>query len=590
MSVNFIIRIALNPSDCAESRTRFKARISALPEPHILEVFEEGLDIIIGARGGGVVRCIDQGLILGTLFRRDEQQATTALTAAEQQAILTSRGQYLIEKFWGPYIAILRLPDRGSAIIRAPWGDLPCYRYEKAGAIYLASDVGLLVTCSGYQPSIAWDSTLQHLAHGIIHPNATCLAGIEQLPGGERFTVIGGTKQRETLWSPWTFALRERPAITPEAAAHRVQEAALHCIGARASQFEHVMVTLSGGLDSSIVSASLAARQVSFSAMTLVTHDAAGDEFHHAQSVSEALSFRLTSHLREVARIDVRRSGAKGRPFPCVQGFFVESMRLADEAANARGADAIFNGSGGDTLFCSMQSGSPVADRLLSEGVGKGFLQTASAISQLAPASIPAVLRDAVARAWFGRPAYRHRPRVDFLTEAARELAGTKPSHPWFANSATTLPGKAFHIWGLAYFKAYVECLDPNRCVPIVAPLLSQPLIEACLAIPSWLWFEAGLNRMVARRAFNGLLPPDILSRRSKGTPSSFSFEIIETHRQAIRDMLVEGQLARQGLIDLPGLVSIIDADCPLSDALVDRVLALLDVEAWAASWSRTSA
>jgi asparagine synthase (glutamine-hydrolysing) len=233
-----------------------------------------------------------------------------------------------------------------------------------------------------------------------------------------------------------------------------------------------------------------------------------------------------------------------------------------------------------------MHSGAPAADRILIEGPGRGVLQTARAISQLAPAGIPAVLRDAFARAWFGKPAWRSRPRFDFLTGPARELAGSRPVHPWLTCPSGTLPGKAVHVRDLAYFKAYVESLDPRSTVPIVAPLLSQPLVEACLRIPTWLWFESGLNRMVARRAFTGLLPPDILSRRSKGTPSSFNFEILETHHQTIRDMLVDGQLARQGLIDLPGLLSVLDPAHPASDAVVERVLALIDVEAWAAGWT----
>lgn len=583
MGQRFIARIALNDRDQAERRVVFKARLSGLSGLCILDDQEQ---FTVAAEGVQALSCGRHGLVLGTLFRQGEQRCVTALTETEQAAIIASRGQQLIERFWGPYVAFITHPDGSILTIRAPWGDLPCYRFQQGGVIYLSSNVDLLVTCADYRPSIAWDVAIRQLVHGPSYHRSTCLNGIEQLPGGERYTIVHQGEHRDIVWSPWTFAARDRQITDAKTAADLVRDTALTCIGARASQFEHVMVTLSGGLDSSIVAAALTAQHAHVSAMTLVTRDAVGDERHHASRVSQELGFRLTAHLRDVARVDVRRSGANGRPFPCVHTFFLESMRLADEAAGERGAQAIFNGGGGDTIFCSMQSGAPAADRLLAEGFGRGFLRTAGALSQLASASIPTVLRDAIARAWLGRPAYRHRPRFACLTEAARELAGTEPAHPWFSRPSGSLPGKALHVWDLAYFKAYVECLDPCSAVPIVAPLLSQPLVEACLRIPSWLWFESGLNRMVARRAFAGLLPPDILSRRSKGTPSSFSFEILETHRQAIRDMLVDGELARQGLIDLPALLAILDSAHLASDAHVERILAFLDVEAWAASWS----
>lgn len=583
MARRFIIRIVPKGSDDAARLAIFKGQVSSSSGPTLVS---ESEGLAIAAQDVQGLHCGDHGIILGTLFRRGEQNAVKALSHEEQMAIIASRGRHLVEAYWGPYVACLPSPDGSVIVLRAPWGELPCYRFASEGAQFFASDIDLLVRFAGYRPSIAWNAIIDHLIHGTFYHRATCLEGVQQCPGGERLTLAGEREQREDLWSPWHFTTRDRQVRCPREASDLVRQTALGCIGARASQFEHVMVTLSGGLDSSIVAASLAAGKVSFSAMTLVTGDLSGDERRYASQVSAALAFPLTTQFRDVTQVDVRRSGARGRPFPCVQAFFTESMRLAEETAAQQGAQALFNGGGGDTLFCTMQSGAPAADRLLAEGVGRGFLHTLSDISQSASASIWAVLRDALARAWFGRPAFRHRPRFDLLTDAARQIATAGPAHPWLIPHGNVLPGKAFHVWGLAFFKSYVECLDPQSELQVVAPLLSQPLVEACLTIPSWLWFDAGHNRIAARRAFDGLLPAEILSRRSKGVPTSFSFEIMETHRDAIRSMLIDGQLARQGLIDLPGALAILDAPQLASEDNVGRVLGFLDVEAWASGWS----
>lgn len=585
MGQRFILRVAPNGIDDPTQLAAFKARLSLYAH---MRIIRETAGLTLASQAQQHLECGRQGVILGSLFRRGESGAVGVLTREEQEEIVACRGRRLIDAYWGPYIACVEAGDGSVILLRAPWGELPCYRCERDGALYFASDVDLLAACSGHRPSVAWNAVADHLIDGAFYHRETCLAGIEQCPGGERLTMIDGRELREDLWSPWTFAAQDRQITDRDAASNLVRKATLESVGARASQFDHVMVTLSGGLDSSIVAASLAAVHARFSAMTLVTRDARGDERPYAELVSQALGFSLIATLREAGQIDISRSGARGRPYPCVLAFFAESVRLAEQAAHQQGAQAIFNGGGGDTIFCTIQSGAPAADRLLAEGLGRGFLKTVSDISQFASAGIPAVLRDALARAWFGKSAFRQPKCFELLTDKAKGMGRAELPHPWLSPPPAILPGKVYHASTLVYFKGYVESLDPQSVTPIVAPLLSQPLVEACLMIPSWLWLDSGLNRMVARRAFAGLLPREILARRSKGTPTSFSFEILETHRRAIRSMLVEGQLARQGLINLPGVLEIIDSPRPPSDDEVWRILAFVDVEAWAAEWSTT--
>jgi asparagine synthase (glutamine-hydrolysing) len=104
--------------------------------------------------------------------------------------------------------------------------------------------------------------------------------------------------------------------------------------------------------------------------------------------------------------------------------------------------------------------------------------------------------------------------------------------------------------------------------------------------VPSWLWFEHGRNRAIARRAFADDLPADILQRRSKGTPDSFVAEIFETHRTALRRMLADGVLAKHGMIDLAAAFRVLDDPRPVHGDAFRRVLQFADVEAWARAWT----
>ncbi|WP_158266334.1 asparagine synthase-related protein [Allosphingosinicella deserti] len=566
-------------------------------DPDLQRGFEKGL------RGAGLKLCFTsdrawvacaqdapiqldgQGIILGALFRRDGVRALREVGADEAARIAATHGTRLIAHHWGPYVAILVPPSGGVIeIVRAPLGELPCYVYQTAGATVIASDIDLLVACGGLRPAVAWEEVAQHLLVRDTRRAETCLQGVRELQGGQRLTLGPTASATEALWTPWSCV---HPRIDdPDEAAQRVRDSARACIAARASQQQRILLLLSGGLDSSVVAACLADAGAAFDALTLVTREKTGDERSYARLVCEQLGTTLIEAQRDVSRVDVARSGARHLPRPTVRLFVQESKRLIEAASVGAGYGAVYTGGGGDNVFCSLQSSGPAADRLLVAGPGRAFLRTVGDISQLAPASLWAVASDAVRRAWLGKPALRHVPDATFLSRQALASAEPAREHPWLDLPEGALPGKAMHVRLLAFAQSFVEATDPQDALPSVAPLLSQPLVETCLAVPSWLWFENGRNRIVARRAFASDLPAAIVQRRSKGTPDSFVAAIFETHRSTIRTMLADGMLAANGIIDLAAALRILDDPRPAQGAGFRRVLELVDAETWARAWS----
>src|SRR3546814_372940 len=116
------------------------------------------------------------------------------------------------------------------------------------------------------------------------------------------------------------------------------------------------------------------------------------------------------------------------------------------------------------------------------------------------------------------------------------------------------------------------------------SPLLSQPIVECCLSIPTWLWCKGGRNRAVARDAFAARLPPILLERRSKGSFDGFCAHLLHANRTLIGDMLMDGVLAEQELIARDQLIRALQDPFP-SGETIGQILALVDAECWAASW-----
>ena len=173
------------------------------------------------------------------------------------------------------------------------------------------------------------------------------------------------------------------------------------------------------------------------------------------------------------------------------------------------------------------------------------------------------------------------------LLNPDRSLPGaTRPLTPYRPGATTRFPGRLAHIDMLMGIQNHIEGYDRTIRPPVVSPLLCQPIVEACLAIPSWRWCEGGINRSVARRAFRDMLPPSIIDRTSKAGPDSLMAVVFERDRSILREQLLDGLLRRERIID-PIAVETALADPETGRGqLFYRLLNLAEAEAWARSWA----
>jgi asparagine synthase (glutamine-hydrolysing) len=111
--------------------------------------------------------------------------------------------------------------------------------------------------------------------------------------------------------------------------------------------------------------------------------------------------------------------------------------------------------------------------------------------------------------------------------------------------------------------------------------LLSQPIIEACLKIPTWIWYHGGINRAPVRAAFADDLPHDIVARTSKGGFSDLARRIYLENFEVIKSLLLDGMLCRHAIVDRHALEAAMAEAPAADDHRYVRILRLADVEAW---------
>ena len=79
-------------------------------------------------------------------------------------------------------------------------------------------------------------------------------------------------------------------------------------------------------------------------------------------------------------------------------------------------------------------------------------------------------------------------------------------------------------------------------------------------------------------------MPPEVIARPTKGAFDGFGAALIDQNRIVLRDLLLDGALAREDLIDVAKVEQSLAGPIPDGKAIVD-LLTLADTEVWIRSW-----
>lgn len=524
-------------------------------------------------------------VVIGRLFDRAGPSPVAAISDGVSARLIASPDR-LVEEYWGAYLAITAAADDFRAL-RDPTGLMPCYVGEFEDSIFLASDVATLLAARGAPSRVDWDRTFEFLQAPGIRRRATCLEGIEELPQGVLTGFGGGERSERRLWTPWTFTDAER-RISSDQAVAALRDSVCSSIAAMGGEFDNIVVGMSGGLDSSIVCAALAAAGQRFTALTMYSDDPSGDERAYARLVASKTGAPLHEHRYSAEQIDLSKPVSAHLPRPVGRPFMQEIERAYRTEVAAQGYDAIFTGNGGDNVFCYLHSAAPVVDRLRSarRGVARTFVDmcriTQCDLATMARATLSLLVRRSP-----------RAPDPDLrLINAHRQGAEWTPAlTPYLQEAvdcqdiAASLPGKRAHVDLLVRIQNHVEGYERSLLPPAIPVLLAQPIVETCLRIPTWDWCRGGINRAIAREAFGAALPAPVITRRSKSGPESLIAEVFELGRPVLRDMLLGGALRENRIIEAAAVEAALDDPAVTRGQLLYRLLELAEAEAWARSW-----
>lgn len=518
------------------------------------------------------------GILVGHLFSAEGEPVRNA----EQLPQIMTPPQilsYILEHCWGEYILIQpgHGPgmDRKMIFTRDPSGGVPCV-YSLDEGSFVTSDISLAISLGLYRKRIDWE----FITHCLLFPHAmthrTGLSQIQELLPGTSLTLHPPAADPRQVWSPWDFVAAERRQTNYAQAAACVRGSVIKATAAWARTDGAVVLELSGGLDSSILASCLALTNVETRCYNVVAPVPGADERYYAALVAEALGASLQT---ETLGFEAARFDAPFPPWTVAPRISMLQHALNETAIRASNPNAPashFSGGGGDTIFCYLGNASPAADAFRERGISAG-LTAIRELSDLHQCTFWKAARLTLNKLL--RPLKMpHQPDRSFLNPG---LATPADEHPWCNVPADALVGDQERIRYLAGTQLYRHSMFRGPANSLRLPLLSQPVVEACLRVPSWMWIAGGRNRAVARAAFSDRLPVEVLNRKSKGDFTQYLSAAYRRRNGHMRQFLLEGELASRGLLATDELDLFFRQEMSVQDRSSFRIIDLCMVENW---------
>jgi asparagine synthase (glutamine-hydrolysing) len=534
------------------------------------------------------------GVVLGKVFKHraafDCGRYEVAFDNHETQKIKETRGQHLVEHYWGRYVALLR-EDGGVhvRILRDPTGAMPCLLTKFRGIDVVCSHIDDCTTLGLIDCAINWDHIAAYLWYDNLVTKDTGLHGVRQIQAGECVAIGDDNATATFYWRP--DRIHDARIVEDHHQAMRELRNVIRCcVGSWASCYDSILHELSGGLDSAIVLACLSetSGRVQVICENHFTKDARGDERAFAQKAASRAGLEIIEiPLRSSAGALESMLGSTKVASPAQTTLIHEVHAIKEQMVKARGIDAVFSGQGGDHFFQSSKTPQIAAEYAWRHGLRREILDVIADTSRLTRKSIWSVMASVVISGILHRyeNPYRQIEPPPLVSDAARgAMDHSRIRHPWL-DCAKDLPGaKVLQIFLIIDSQTFYRV--PCHYADVVHPLISQPIIELCLQIPTYVQTYGGIDRALVRDAFITMVPPEIIRRTTKGATTSYLNRILVGSLPFLREYLLDGILVREGVLDRKRTeVGLTESQLVRDPLLLFPVLSAVRAEAWLRTW-----
>jgi asparagine synthase (glutamine-hydrolysing) len=479
-------------------------------------------------------------------------------------------------------------------------GNRPLYYVEHAEGIAWSTSISALVERfdRGQQPDD--DYIAGRLTFGV-PPGVTPFRGVRKLPGGH--SLVAGPERRAALSRYWTFeptTIRYRRQSDYD---DRLRELLTDAVRVRLRADRPVWAHLSGGWDSSsivcLAQAAIARGQAAAPGLQPISlFDSRSPESDERVFVKAVEAWcGLSTNALDWREEDTTFADLLAKPLPYS---VVPADRMAAVAA-AAGSRVVLSGTLGDlTMFKGSAHRVALLEPLRTGHPGRFLKQCLQygeyceeplvrVLAQLAPQCLPAAFTDRLeTRRLIAMQAKRSKSRTRDVARAfgltPRFFARTLP-RPLAPDPRIREFPRLTRFMAASFSRAAGRGAAANsawaRGAHTTFPYVHRPLVEFVLGVPPLTFWAPDTVRAGMKRALQGVLPPAILERDSKGQATAAITRRVRPLATELVASAREWKLVTEGYLDHSALSLALRT---LLDGSRDRsqfVKTCLELEAW---------
>jgi asparagine synthase (glutamine-hydrolysing) len=404
------------------------------------------------------------------------------------------------------------------------------------GTLAFASELKALLRLPGVSREIDFNAIDGYLTVQYVPGDRTALLGINKVPPGHVLIAEGENERIEQYWSPEPA----EPSLREEEWLERVRETVAGAVRKRLVADVPLGALLSGGIDSSIVVALMAAASShSVRTFTVGFSDERYDERAYARAVSERYS---TIHEELAIEEDVattlpRLAAAYDEPLGDEAAF--PTFLIAEQAR--RHVTVALGGDGGDEAFAGYE-------RYIAYDLATRVPAQAARAAAAALRLIPATRREPRTRLFrasrfldvAAAPAgERYTRLIQVFPLRLRKALWSDPEVAWVRGlepkqrgvTALQLLDLRTYLVGDLLLKADIASM--SHSLELRSPFLDHEVVALGLALPDSLKIRGREGKVALRRAFADELPAHVAERGKTG----FGVPLGRWFREDLRDM-----------------------------------------------------
>ena len=455
-------------------------------------------------------------------------------------------GEEALQKFHGMFaFAVYDTKAKRLTLCRDRVGVKPLYYIDRPDIFAFASELRALMTLS--RRTVDRQALAHFFTLGYITENLSIFEDVKKLPPAHILRYDIATKKSEIV-RYWSVDAHFMPSAKSEAELiEELEERLIAGVKLRMVSDAPVGVFLSGGTDSSLVSAILQKHYGDIHTFTIGFAEAKYDESGYAKAVAEHLGTRHTHHILSAAQakeilqnfVDIY-----DEPFGDSSGI---PTFLVSRVAKESGVKVVLSADGGDELFCGYER------YWWSYGLGKKFakLPFRTLLSAMLGIGEPLLMKV---------PIKNMEHKLAFLRKILQ-------SDDWYAIYRTILAnyrddieklglqepsfdkkpfavGQKFHpMQGMMLWDFYnylpndilvkVDRATMANSIEGREPLLDHSIIEYAAKIPFSYKYHSGESKYILKKVLERYLPKELVYRKKMG----FGIPMFEWFRSELIDL-----------------------------------------------------